>query len=147
MAHRSGTQTVAAFPHCSNRQFVAGASRAGAQHQVSSAKRRAQRGAKRLNATGVQGKSQEVKVGHGQWPCRSAATPPPSAPQAGYNAGQAKTAASPIRAGCARSRLRLQSVQRLALSQAWLAAVLANQSLNRTHCSRPQKARHFILGL
>ena len=146
MAHRSGTQTVAALRQRSNASSLY-ALRAAA-HNAKSVEPGAARTAAPSVLTFVAVKeNQEVKAGHGQRPCCSAANPPSSAPQAGCNAAPAKTAASPIRAGCARNRMRLQSGQRLGLSRAKRTTVLANQSLNRTRCSRPPKARHFILGL
>ena len=146
MAHRSGTQTVAALRHRSNTSSLY-ALRAVA-HSANLVQPGAAPNAALSDPPFVAVKeNQEVKVGHGQRPCWTATTPLPSAPQAGSNAVPAKTAASPIRAGCARNRMQLQSVQRLGLSLAKLTTVLANHSLNRTHCSRPPKARHFILGL
>ena len=131
MAHKSGIQTAATPRHRSD------ASSSYALRAAAHSARSVQPGAAHSAALSVPTfvavkENQEVKVGHGQRPCWSAATPPSSAPKAGCTAMLAKTAASPIRAACARNRMRLQSKQRLGLSPGISEKVLANPSVNRT---------------
>ena len=131
MAHKSGTQTVAALQHLSNASSSF-ALRAAAHIAKSVPPGGVHSAALSGSMSVVLNENQEVIVGHGQGPRWTAATPPPTAPQAVGNPAPAKTAASPIRAGCTRSRMRLQSKQPLGLSLALSAQVLATPSVNRT---------------
>ena len=131
MDHKSGTQTAAALRHRLNARSSF-APRAAA-HVATSVPPGAADIAAQSGLTFVDIKEdQEVIVGHGQGPRWSAATPPPSALQAVGSLSPTKTAASPFSAGCARSRMRLQSKQSLGLSLGLSAKVLANPSVNRT---------------
>ena len=133
MAHLSGTQSSSSLRCVWNASlsFALHAAAHSAKPVRSCAAQSAALSAPTIEAVE---EDKEVKVGHGHRPCWSAATAPTAAPVAVDTARSAKTAASPNSAGCVSSRLRLQCVQRLALSLGNSAKALANQSLNRTFC-------------